>query len=96
MHTEKTVKRLAFDAYITSSVPHIGGELEHKNAGKGNTLLYLMRLLRICPDEAMAFGDADNDCSMLEAVKYGVAVGNATEACKNLQLLLQHPMKRTE
>ena len=30
----------------------------------------------------MAFGDADNDCSMLEAVKYGVAVGNATEACK--------------
>ena len=30
----------------------------------------------------MAFGDADNDCSMLEAVKCGVAVGNATEACK--------------
>ena len=48
-------------------------EIGHKNAGKGNTLLYLMRLLGISPDEAIAFGDADNDCSMLEAVKYGVA-----------------------
>ena len=29
----------------------------------------------------MAFGDADNDSSMLEAVKYGIAMGNATENC---------------
>lgn len=78
---EKQLRDSLSDAYITSSVPHMV-EIGHKNAGKGNTLLYLMRLLGICPDEAMAFGDADNDCSMLEAVKYGVAVGNATEACK--------------
>ena len=30
----------------------------------------------------MAFGDADNDSSMLKAVKYGFAMGNATENCK--------------
>ena len=78
---EKQLRDSLSDAYITSSVPHMV-EIGHKNAGKGNTLLYLMRLLGISPDEAIAFGDADNDCSMLEAVKYGVAVGNATEACK--------------
>ena len=77
---EKQLRDSLSDAYITSSVPHMV-EIGHKNAGKGNTLLYLMRLLGISPDEAIAFGDADNDCSMLEAVKYGVAVGNATEAC---------------
>lgn len=33
-------------------------------------------------EEAMAFGDADNDSSMLEVVKYGFAMGNATENCQ--------------
>lgn len=78
---EKQLRELLSDAYVTSSVSHLV-EIGHKNAGKGNTLLYLMGLLGISQEEAMAFGDADNDCSMLEAVKYGVAVENATEACK--------------
>ena len=30
----------------------------------------------------MAFGDADNDISMLTAVKYGIAMANGTENCK--------------
>lgn len=33
-------------------------------------------------EEAMAFGDADNDSSMLKAVKYGIAMDNGTKACK--------------
>lgn len=69
------------DIYVTASVPHLL-EIGHKNAGKGNTLLYLLKRLGISPEEAMAFGDADNDCSMLSAVKYGIAVANGTAACR--------------
>lgn len=68
--------------YVTSSVGHLL-EIGHKNAGKGNTLLYLMEQLGVTPEEAMAFGDADNDSSMLKAVKYGIAVDNGTRACKD-------------
>lgn len=45
---EKQLRDSLSDAYITSSVPHMV-EIGHKNAGKGNTLLYLMRLLGISP-----------------------------------------------
>lgn len=69
------------DVYVTSSVPNLV-EVGHINAGKGKTLSYILKLLDISPEETAAFGDADNDCSMLEMVKYGVAVGNATEKCK--------------
>lgn len=68
--------------YVTSSVGHLL-EIGHKNAGKGNTLLYLMEQLGVKPEEAMAFGDADNDSSMLKAVKYGIAVANGTSECKD-------------
>lgn len=69
------------DIYVTSSVGHLL-EIGHKNAGKGNTLLYLMEQLGVTPEEAMAFGDADNDSSMLKSVKYGIAMDNGTKACK--------------
>ena len=69
------------DIYVTSSVPTLL-EIGHRDAGKGKTLLWLLDLLGISPEEAMAFGDADNDSSMLEVVKYGFAMGNATENCK--------------
>ena len=69
------------DVYVTSSVPNLL-EMGHKDAGKGKTLIWLLNRLGISPEEAMAFGDADNDSSMLEAVKYGFAMENATENCK--------------
>lgn len=67
--------------YVTSSVGHLL-EIGHRDAGKGNTLLYLLRQLGIAPEETMAFGDADNDSSMLSAVRYGIAVDNGSAACK--------------
>ena len=69
------------DVYVTSSVPNLI-EIGHINAGKGKTLLWLMDRLKISREEVVAFGDADNDSSMIEAVKYGIAMGNATENCK--------------
>ena len=69
------------EVYVTSSVQNLI-EIGHINAGKGKTLLWLLDRLKISRDEVAAFGDADNDCSMIEAVKYGIAMGNATENCK--------------
>lgn len=69
------------DIFITSSVPHLL-EIGNCRAGKGKTLEYLLKLLGISAEEAMAFGDADNDAEMLAAVKYGIAMGNASESCK--------------
>ena len=75
------------EIYVTSSVPHLL-EIGHKDAGKGNTLLYLLKKLGISPEEAMAFGDADNDSSMISAVKYGVAMENGSPACKKAAVFL--------
>lgn len=69
------------DIFITSSLPHLL-EIGHKDAGKGKTLKKILDILGISPENAMAFGDADNDIDMLSAVKYGIAMGNATETCK--------------
>lgn len=69
------------NVYVTSSVSNLI-EIGHKDAGKGKTLRWLLDRLEISPDEAMAFGDADNDISMLDVVKYGIAMGNGTENCR--------------
>ena len=79
---EKELKELIPDIETTSSVPHML-EIGNKNAGKGGTLRHLLEMLHISPEEAMAFGDADNDLGMLKAVKYGIAMENAVEICKN-------------
>ena len=69
------------DIRITSSVPHLI-EIGHIDADKGKTLARFLRMRGIGTDEAMAFGDAGNDISMLTAVKYGIAMENATDECK--------------
>ena len=41
-----------------------------------------MEKLGIRPEECIAFGDAENDISMLEYAGIGVAMGNATDQVK--------------
>lgn len=77
----KQIAETVPDIFITSSVPHLL-EIGNCCAGKGKTLKQLLKLLNISTEEAMAFGDADNDADMLSAVKYGIAMGNASESCK--------------
>ena len=69
--------------YVTSSVSHML-EVGNEDAGKGKTLGKLLELLHISPEEAMSFGDADNDIPMLTAVKYGFAMENGAESCKKI------------
>lgn len=52
-------------------------EVTHKDATKGNGLLDVCAMLDIDPARTMAMGDNGNDVSMLQAVGFSVAMGNA-------------------
>lgn len=67
--------------FVTSSVSQLI-EIGHQDAGKGQTLCFLLNLLGISAEEAMCFGDADNDIDMLQAVRYGIAMENGSDTCK--------------
>ena len=52
------------------------------NGGKGIAVTALLRQLGLRREEALAFGDGENDIDMLQAVGHGVAMGNASQAVK--------------
>lgn len=60
------------------------------NAGKGTGIQKILSYFGLEKEEAMAFGDGNNDIEMFQAVKTGVAMGNASlelkaiadDACK--------------
>ena len=66
---------------ITSSLGN-NLELNHREATKGNGLLSLAKELGLMRMQTMAFGDGENDISMLKAAGAGVAMGNASEIVK--------------
>lgn len=82
---ERNLREHFSDITITSSVPRLL-EVSHSESDKGQALRWLLNRLVISPDEAMAFGDAGNDIPMLRAVRYGIAMGNAAECCKEAAL----------
>ena len=57
-------------------------EINAEAATKGNALLWLADHLGIPREETMAFGDGENDISMLKAAGTGVAMGNASDHVK--------------
>ena len=59
-------------------------EFTHSNINKGSSIRKLCVGLGISMDEVMAFGDANNDLRMLEAVGYPVAMKNGTEEVKKI------------
>lgn len=75
------VERAAKDVYITSSVPQLV-EIADQNAGKKAGVAFVADLLGLGRDEIAAFGDADNDVDMLRYAGCGIAMENASRACK--------------
>ena len=55
-----------------------------KGVSKSSSLGKACERLGITPSEVMAFGDAQNDISMLEFAGFGVAMGNACDELKAL------------
>ncbi len=51
-------------------------------ADKGNAITALCRELSASFDEVMTFGDAPNDCPMLEIAGYSFAMDNGADICK--------------
>ncbi len=66
---------------VISSAPNLF-DVMRKGATKGNALLSLADYLGIPRDNTFAIGDSDNDISMIESARYGIAMGNATEGVK--------------
>lgn len=64
------------DLYVTSSV-HQLLEIAHRDAGKKTGLAVVLDRLGLTAEQAVAFGDADNDVDMLQWAGLGVAMGNA-------------------
>ncbi len=56
----------------------LGHDFVTLDGGKDSAVRALLERYGIAPEEAMAFGDSENDVSMLRAVGLGVAMGNAT------------------
>ena len=53
-----------------------------RGVSKGNALLKLADYLNIPSDRTFAIGDNENDVPMIEAAKYGIAMGNGTDGAK--------------
>lgn len=70
------------DKLVVSS--SITGNIDMTRAGvdKGVALDGMCKALGFTADEAMTFGDAGNDCPMLEYAKYSFAMENGTDECK--------------
>ncbi|MFA7724624.1 MAG: Cof-type HAD-IIB family hydrolase [Candidatus Izemoplasmatales bacterium] len=57
-------------------------EFAHLHGSKGNALAKLAQHLHLKQEEIMAFGDEENDISMLQYAGLGIAMGNAKESVK--------------
>lgn len=57
-------------------------EIMPKRVTKGEALIEYAAAMGIKPEEIMAFGDAENDISMISRVGHGVAMENAMDTLK--------------
>ncbi|WP_439294893.1 pyridoxal phosphatase [Lonepinella sp. BR2882] len=58
-------------------------DIANNGNSKGGKLLDLLKQWQVDPQDVIAFGDNHNDTSMLTAVGYGVAMGNAEQEVKD-------------
>lgn len=65
----------------TTSLP-CNIEITHSTAHKGSGVQWLCDHTGVGLDEVIAFGDSDNDVTMLEVAGDGVAMANANDRCK--------------
>ena len=69
------------DILVSSSLPN-NLEINAAGADKGSALLRLAEHLGIRKEETMAFGDGENDISMIRLAGFGVAMENGEESVK--------------
>ncbi len=69
------------EIYVSSAIPN-NLEINAVGADKGSALLRLAAFLHIKKEETMAFGDGENDISMIREAGLGVAMENGEENVK--------------
>lgn len=76
----KTMSRIIRERYedVTAVTSGDGWlDIYHVDGGKGSAVKKLQEKYQITKEESMAFGDSLNDESMMEVVKYSMAMGNS-------------------
>ncbi|GAB0171301.1 Cof-type HAD-IIB family hydrolase [Lysinibacillus sp. CTST325] len=63
--------------------PYITNVLQH-DVSKSIAVQAVLAYFDLSSEEALAFGDGDNDIDMLEQVGFGIAMGNGSEALKKV------------
>ena len=74
--------------YLQRWHPYIVNVLQ-QDVSKSLAIKVVLDYFNISPENAIAFGDGDNDIDMLEYVGLGIAMGNGSTALKVLPILLQ-------
>jgi Cof subfamily protein (haloacid dehalogenase superfamily) len=81
-HEEKLKQQFQEKFMLSHSTPYFL-EFLPKGVNKGYGLSQLAKILHIEREAIMAFGDEENDLSMLEFAGIGIAMGNATPLVKS-------------
>lgn len=77
----KTFEENIPQVYVTSSVQQLL-ELSYEKSGKHSGIAYILEHLGLSRDGLAAFGDGDNDAELLKYAGIGIAVENASKACR--------------
>jgi Cof subfamily protein (haloacid dehalogenase superfamily) len=80
---EKTKNRF----YITTSKPFFI-EITPKGINKGEAIKAMMENEKVSLDQTVCFGDGDNDLTMFEACKVGVAVSNCSDNIRKIATII--------
>ncbi|WLP85567.1 Cof-type HAD-IIB family hydrolase [Mycoplasma seminis] len=75
----EATKDLPCVVYLTNSVYT---DVNPENISKIVGVREVLKMLNLTEDNLVAFGDSGNDVAMIEAAKFGVALGNATKDAK--------------
>ena len=70
--------------YNTHSKKSISVDLNLNDTSKGNSIEYLLNILKINKNDAVCFGDNNNDLSMFNKCGIKVAMGNSNDNVKNI------------
>lgn len=86
-YSSAEIKKTVFDFFESKGLvlaSALAGVVSATAVGsdKGTALSGLCKITGITADEAMAFGDASNDSTMLEYAYYSFAMANGDEICK--------------
>ncbi|WP_265456818.1 HAD hydrolase family protein [Enterococcus sp. HY326] len=80
--TDNQPLSLTNPAVIGEKVAPTIANIHAENVSKASGISALLHQLKLTPDEAIAFGDEENDLKMFEAVGLPIAMGNATAQLK--------------